>query len=709
MANNILELIGNTPIVELTKFDTGKCRLFMKLESFNPGGSIKDRIGLSMINEAEKQGKIKKGDTIIEATAGNTGIGLALVAIAKGYKLKLVIPDKMSKEKVSHLRAMGVEIIMTRSDVGKGDPEYYQDLALSIAKKTGAFYIDQFNNKANPFAHETTTGPEIWEQMNKDLDAVVLGIGSSGTITGLTSFFKKISANVDIILSDPKGSILAEYIEKGKIVSEAGSWLVEGIGEDFIPSICDFSLTKKAYSVSDEESFNTAKELLMKEGVFAGSSTGTLLCAALKYCREQKESKKVLTFACDTGDKYLSKMYNESWINETFLNNNKQEGFSTRAIHAGEKPDFREGATGDVVKPIHLATTFARKNVDLPTAGYEYTRSLNPTRKALEEKLASLEKAKYGLAFASGLAAETAIIHSFIKPGDHIIACDDLYGGTKRLFNSVFSDYKIKTDYVDATDLKNIENSISDDTKMIWLETPTNPLLKLCDIEQISKMAKKHNILTIVDNTFLTPFYQNPLQLGADVVIHSSTKYIGGHSDVLGGAVMTFDESLYQKLKFVQNSTGSVLSPFDSYLTMRGIKTLALRMEKHNRNAIKIADFLEMNGKVSKVFYPGLKTHPQNDLAKTMIKGFGGMISFVIKGDVNSAKTFLENLNYFALAESLGGVESLIEIPSLMTHASVAKKEREKAGISDTLIRMSVGIEDANDLINDLKQAFEKI
>ena len=316
VAKNILEIIGNTPIVELTHTNTGKCHLFIKLENQNPGGSIKDRVGLSMINEAEKSGNIKPGDTIIEATAGNTGIGLALAARMKGYKLILVIPDKMSREKINHLRAMGVEIILTRSDVVKGDPEYYQDYAIRLSKERNAYYINQFENPANPLAHEKTTGPEIWEQLEHHVDAVVVGVGSSGTLTGLTHFFKKVSPQTEFVLADPQGSMLADYINKGVKNKETGSWYVEGIGEDFVPVIADFSLTHKAYSVSDQESFDAARSLLMNEGILAGSSTGTLLSAAIRYCREQTEPKRVVTLACDSGNKYLSKMYNDDWMSE---------------------------------------------------------------------------------------------------------------------------------------------------------------------------------------------------------------------------------------------------------------------------------------------------------------------------------------------------------------------------------------------------------
>jgi cystathionine beta-synthase len=313
--SNALEMIGRTPMLQLKRLDTGPCELFLKLEMANPGGSIKDRIGLYMIQEAERRGDLKPGDTIVEATAGNTGLGLALVAAQKGYRMILVLPDKMSQEKIFNLRAMGAEVVLTRSDVGKGHPEYYQDLGAAIAKKQGAYFINQFANPDNPKAHEETTAPEIWEQMQGRLDAIVVGVGSSGTIAGLAAYFKKHAPHVELVLADPQGSILAEFIATGKL-TQKGAWLVEGIGEDFIPPICDFSLTRRAYSIPDAESFSAARELLQTEGVLAGSSTGTLLAAALRYCRAQPEPKRVVTIAGDTGARYLSKLYNDFWMED---------------------------------------------------------------------------------------------------------------------------------------------------------------------------------------------------------------------------------------------------------------------------------------------------------------------------------------------------------------------------------------------------------
>ena len=312
--DNVLEGIGKTPLVKVGNIDTGPCELFLKLEAQNPGGSIKDRIGLAMIEAAEREGKLKPGGAIVEATAGNTGLALALVAAQKGYPLTIVVPDKMAQEKIFHLKALGADVRLTRSDVGKGHPEYYQDVAAAIAEETGAFYVNQFGNDANPQAHEDMTAPEILGQMEGDLDVVIAGVGSGGTISGLSHYYKEHSPKTEVILADPKGSILTDYVNTGAIPNEVGSWLVEGIGEDFIPDVCDLSYVKTAYNIDDKESFEAARELLKKEGILGGSSSGTIFAAALKYCRAQTEKKRVVAFVCDRGDKYLSKMFNDYWM-----------------------------------------------------------------------------------------------------------------------------------------------------------------------------------------------------------------------------------------------------------------------------------------------------------------------------------------------------------------------------------------------------------
>ena len=354
----ILSLIGDTPLVEITQIETGPCHLFLKLENQNPTGSIKDRIALSMIEAAETDGKLKPGGTVIEATAGNTGLGLALVAGAKGYRVILVIPDKMSQEKISHIRALGAEVRTTRSDVTRGHPEYYQDVAARLAEEIpGAFYVNQFGNPANPLAHERTTGPEIWEQMRHDVDAIVVGVGSGGTLTGLGRFFSRVKPRrgIEMILADPTGSVLYEYVKMGKLV-EAGSWAVEGIGEDFIPEIADMSLVTDAFEIDDEESFATARELLQKEGIFGGSSTGTLVAGALRYCRQQTKPKRVVSLVPDTGNKYLSKMYDDFWMAE--------QGFIHRPPH-GDLSDlishrYEAGEVITVGPDDSLLTAFKR-------------------------------------------------------------------------------------------------------------------------------------------------------------------------------------------------------------------------------------------------------------------------------------------------------------------------------------------------------------
>ena len=354
--DSILELVGDTPIIRARNLDVGPCTLYLKLESQNPGGSIKDRIGLSMIEAAEKRGDIKPGDTLVEGTAGNTGIGLALVAQRKGYKLILVVPDKMSREKIFNLKAMGAQVVLTRSDVAKGHPDYYQDMAERIARETpGAYFINQFGNPDNPAAHEFGTGPELLAQLDGKLDAIVFGCGSSGTMTGLSRFLAKESPSTELILADPVGSILEEYINRGTLSEKSASWMVEGIGEDFLPAISDFTRVKQAYAITDKESFLTARELLEKEGILGGSSTGTLLAAALKYCRAQTEPKAVLTFVCDTGNKYLSKMYNDYWM----LDN----GFIDRPQY-GDLRDL-------ILRPYSQRDTVVVSPTDLLTTAYQ--------------------------------------------------------------------------------------------------------------------------------------------------------------------------------------------------------------------------------------------------------------------------------------------------------------------------------------------------
>jgi cystathionine gamma-lyase len=374
--------------------------------------------------------------------------------------------------------------------------------------------------------------------------------------------------------------------------------------------------------------------------------------------------------------------------------------FATKAIHAGQEPD---PSTGAIMTPIYQTSTYAQAGLG-DHKGYEYSRSHNPTRTALEECIAALEDGQYGLAFASGMAAEHAIL-SLLSAGDHMISCDDLYGGSFRIFERVMRRYNVETSYVTAGNIAAYEQAIRPNTRLIWLETPTNPLLRLVDIQAVAEIAHKHHILLVVDNTFASPYFQQPLKLGADIVVHSTTKYINGHSDVIGGALALNNEEVYEAIKFYENAAGGVPSPFDAWLILRGIKTLAVRMRQHEENARIVASFLNEHPQVEKVYYPGLASHPDHELAKRQMSGFGGMVSFQFKGAYADVDKLVRRFKVISLAESLGGVESLVCHPASMTHGSIPKEIRESRGLTDTLLRLSVGIEDVEDLLADLQQA----
>jgi len=375
-------------------------------------------------------------------------------------------------------------------------------------------------------------------------------------------------------------------------------------------------------------------------------------------------------------------------------------GFATRAIHAGQEPD---PSTGAVVVPIYQTSTFAQDALG-KHRGYEYSRTGNPTRAALEQCIAALEGGVHGLAFASGMAAEATVMQ-LLKPGDHTLAVDDLYGGSYRLFRRVLEPMGVTFSFVDGSDLTAVEKAMTDRTRMVWIESPTNPLLKLVDINAVSKLAHSRQALLVADNTFMSPYFQRPLSLGADIVVHSATKYLGGHSDVIGGTLVVNRDDLFERLAFLQNAVGGVPGPMDAWLVLRGLKTLAIRMREHDRNARLVAAFLSEHPKVARVFYPGSLKNPQRELAQRQMSGFGGMISFEVKGGLEPARRVVERTQLFTLAESLGGVESLIELPAVMTHASIPAETRRAHGVADGLVRISVGIEDVADLISDLDRA----
>lgn len=380
-------------------------------------------------------------------------------------------------------------------------------------------------------------------------------------------------------------------------------------------------------------------------------------------------------------------------------------GFSTDAIHAGQSPDQ---TTGAVITPIYQTSTYAQQEIG-KHKGYEYGRTHNLTRQAMEKNIAVLEKGKYGVAFSSGVAATQALM-SLVKAGDHIIVSHNVYGGTYRLFELINKDYGLSFSWVDTSDLSNIENAIkksaSGGTKMVFLETPTNPMLNLTDLKGAAEICKKNNLISVVDNTFMSPYFQNPISHGIDITLHSSTKYINGHSDVIGGILITNSEKIHERLRYIQNAAGAIPSPFDCWLVLRSTKTLAVRMERHNKNAMELVNFLSNSGIAKKIYYPGLVSHPQHELAKKQMRGFGGMVS-VDLGDENLTKKLLKNVKIFTFGESLGGVESLVNHPASMTHASVPQKDREAMGLTDSLVRFSVGIEDIEDLIKDIEQAIK--
>lgn len=383
------------------------------------------------------------------------------------------------------------------------------------------------------------------------------------------------------------------------------------------------------------------------------------------------------------------------------MSDNSNHKFGTKAIHAGQEPD---PSTGAIMTPIYQTSTYVQESPG-KHKGYAYARGKNPTRGALEKCLAALENAKHGLCFSSGMGASDAII-KLLRPGDEVIAADDLYGGSYRMFERVFGNFGIKFHYVNMGDPANISKTLNKNTKMLWVETPSNPMMKIIDIAACSEIAKKNNLILVVDNTFASPYLQNPLALGADIVMHSVTKYLGGHSDVVMGAICTNDDKLYEQLAFIHNSCGATPGPMDSFLVLRGVKTLHIRMERHCSNGRAIAEFLKTHPRVEKIFWPGFTDHPNHAIAKKQMKDFGGMISFVLKGaDFEETGRVMQKTQVFSLAESLGGVESLINHPASMTHASIPKEERERLGITDNLIRLSVGIEDIDDLIADLNQA----
>jgi len=710
--NNILELIGNTPLVKINKLNPNpRVTILAKLEFLNPGGSIKDRLALAAIEDAEKKKLLKKGSTVVEATSGNTGIGLSMVSAIKGYKAIFTQPDWMSKDKKKLIEAFGAQVVVTPTAVPIDDPASYKSKAKRIAEQKKGFLVDQYSNPSNPRVHYETTGPEIWKQTEGKIDFIVIGIGTGGTATGVVSFLKEKNPKIKFIAPDPVGSIYS-----GKL----GPFRVEGIGHIFIPKNVHLEMVDQFIRFESKEAIDMAKRLTREEGILAGPSSGAAMLAAYKIAQSLKDTKTtkiIVAVFPDSGERYLEYLYDEEFEVPIPKKHDTKTGFATNAIHAHSR-NYRE--KNNLVPSISRSALYTFTSVDEAVkiftgsnkakenrSKYVYARGNHPNQRQLEEVVTTLESGVDSVAFASGMAAITAVAQTILSKGDEVVASNVLYGDSFKLFSIVLEKWGIHTTFVDITNLTQVKNAFSPRTKLLFTETPTNPLLSIADIEKLSTLAHQHHALFAVDNTFATPYLQKPLQLGADIVVESTTKYLSGHSDALSGIVVSTNQNFIQKLWGTLFVTGAEIDPQSAWLVLRGIKTLALRMEKHCTNAHTIARYLEKHPKVKLVHYPGLLSHPQHDLARTQMNGFGGIVSFEVKGGVEVGKTFVNNLKLFSLSVSLGAVESLVNHPASMTHSVMPREERLKAGIYDGLIRLSIGIEDVEDLIADLKQAFD--
>ena len=710
-ANTILDLIGNTPLVKINRLNPNpKITILAKLESFNPGGSVKDRIGKSMLEGAEQAGKLKKGGLIIEATSGNTGIGLAMFAAVKGYKSTFTMPDWMSKNKEKILRAFGAKIIRTPTAVPIDDPRGYKTTAKRIAHEQHGFLPDQYSNPDNPRAHYEGTGPEIWQDTEGKVNYIVIGLGTGGTATGTVKYLKEQNAKIKFIAPDPVGSIYSGPL---------GPFFVEGIGHIFIPENVHLDMVDKFIRLQSHQAIKMAQNLTKYEGILAGPSSGAAMYAASEIAKTAKPGSVIVALFPDSGERYLDYLYDEDFAVPLPKKHETKPGFSTKVLHSYKK-DFTEKR--GLVPAINRSAAYTFASVDQAAAIFEgsnnvkenrskyvYARGNHPNQRQLELIVTELEQGTDAVAFASGMAAITAFAQTVLSQGDHVVASNVLYGDSFHLFGKLIKKWGVNTTFVDITNLNQVKRAITQNTKIIYTETPTNPLLTIADIEALGKIAKDHKVLLVVDNTFASPYLQRPLVLGADVVIESTTKYLSGHSDALGGIVVAKDQNLIMELWGTLFVTGAVIDPQAAWLTLRGLKTLALRMEKQSSNTTTIAKYLSDHQKIKTVHYPGLASHPQHNLARTQMNGFGGILSFEIKGGTETGKKFVNNLELFSLSVSIGAIESLVNHPASMTHKVVPQKERLKAGITDSLIRLSIGIEDVDDLIADLDQALQKI
>lgn len=715
-ADRVTELIGGTPLVRLHSVTDGiSATVLAKVEYLNPGGSAKDRIAARIIEAAERSGQLRPGGTIVEPTSGNTGVGLALVGHQRGYRTIFVVPDKVSEEKRQVLRAYGAEVVVAPTHVAPDDPASYYSVAdRLVAEIPGAYQPNQYENLNGPRSHYESTGPEIWRDTAGRVTHFVAGIGTGGTITGAGRYLREVSdGSVRIVGADPVGSIYSG--------GPVHSYLVEGVGEDFWPGAYDPAVVDEVHRIDDAEAFAMTRRLAREEGLLVGGSSGMAVAAALRAARHLPADAVVVVLLPDSGRGYLGKIFDDAWMRDHGFSaddrpgsvadavlgasgglpapDRADRGLATRAIHAGQDPD---PLTGAVITPLYLTSTFAQDGVGATRGGYEYSRSGNPTRDALQNALAAIEGGSRGFAFASGLAAEDTLLRSMVEPGGRVLVGNDAYGGTFRLIDRVLGPWGIRNTVVDMTDLGAVRTALaSREVDLVWLETPSNPLLSVADIAAVAEATHAAGARLVVDNTFATPILQRPLSLGADAVVHSTTKYIGGHSDTVGGAIVVSDPALAERIGFLQNAIGAVASPFDAWLTLRGLKTLDVRMRRHQANAIRIARVLDESESITATLYPGLPSHPNHAVARRQMAGFGGMVSAIFTSE-QVARRFVSATRLFTLAESLGGVESLIELPAAMTHASVAGTDLQ---VPDSLVRLSVGIEDVTDLEEDVRSA----
>lgn len=710
-AEDILELVGNTPLVKINRLNPNpKVTILAKLEYLNPGGSMKDRIAKAMIEEAEKSGKLKKKGKIVEATSGNTGISLAMVAAVKGYKAIFTQPNWMSRKKAMLLEALGAEVVRCETAVAIEDPRSYKSTAKRIAKENKAFLTDQYSNPDNPRAHYEGTGPEIWKDTDGKLDYIIIGVGTGGTSTGTVRFLKEKNPKIKFVAPDPIGSIYS---------GKPAPFFLEGIGHVFMPDNVHLEMVDEFVRLHSHEAIEMAKKLTKQEGILAGPTSGAAMYAAIEVAKRLKEKATIVAVFPDSGERYTDYLYNEDFEIPIVSKHETKRGFATQLLHATPK-EFKEKR--GLVSPIHRSATYTFANVDEAAkifkgdnkkidnrSKYVYARGNHPNQRELELLVTELEGGADAIAFSSGMAAISTLAQTVLSQGDEVVASNVIYGESFRLYGELVKKWGVKTTFVDATDIKQVKKAITKKTKLLHIETPTNPLLTIADIEGLSRITKEAGVLFVVDNTFITPYLQQPLRLGADVVVASTTKYLSGHNDALGGIVAARDQNLILDIWGTLFVTGAVIDPQAAWLTQRGMKTLPLRMEKHCANALAVAKYLARHPKVKVVHYPGLLTHPQHDLACSQMNGFGGVLSFEIEGGIEKGKIFANSMKLFSLSVSLGAVESLVNHPASMTHSMIPREQRLKSGITDGLIRFSVGIEDAEDIIADIEQAMEKI